>query len=220
MITFQAPVRRALAALALGTAAAAQATLVFDGGTPDGVDGRNITNYRTADDFTLANAAVLSGIRFWSTSSELSEVSWAIYAPNGGALGGLIGSGSTAVSPVMLGIPPGGTFEISVIDFSIPALAIGAGSYWLELHDGLTLTQQDLTTTGWATTGKVSGAGALQHTIPEPPEHPNPFDSSLAFQLFDAERVAAVPLPATLPLALLGACGIASARRMKRRAAR
>jgi len=215
-MTITSTLARAATLLTLAAAAAtAQAALLFDGGAPDGLDGRNITNYRTADDFSLAAAASVAGIRFWTigpASVQPGDITWAVYGSAGGALGALLASGTTAVVPSSIGVPAGGDFETWQIEFPIPALALGAGSYWLELHDGVTLTSEDLTTVGWATTAQVSGSGALQHVLPGLPDTPNVFDRSLAFHLLSRERNE-VPAPATPALAGLALLLLGAARR-------
>lgn len=190
----------------------APAALLYDNGVPDHVNGSGISNFRTVDDFTLTGPANLNAIRFWAvfnnndpTGMFSGNLSWAIYTNAGGTVGSLFASGSlTGLTMTDTG-NGGGNFNAYQIDFSIGApVALGAGVYWLELHDGAVLTTADGSETYWATKG-TGGNARTQPFFGSFPTDLQPISSyfgcqcdyDLAFQLFgDADN--GVPEPATV----------------------
>ncbi len=77
-------------------APAARADSLFSQGPPNG-NNFDITDYRLADDFSLAQSATVDEIGFWYQAqyqTDLSAVTYAIYADNAGALGTVLQSGT------------------------------------------------------------------------------------------------------------------------------
>lgn len=74
-------------------------------------------------------------------------------------MGSLFASGSlTGLSMTDMG-DGGGNFNANQIDFRIGApIALDAGVYWLEPHDGAVLTTADGSETYWATKGTGGNA--------------------------------------------------------------
>lgn len=88
--------------------AANAATMIFDNGTPDvtSSSSRGITIFRSADDFTLANAANVSSVRFWMVDQPgnfSGSITYAFYQNSAGALGSLISSATVSgITPFFL----------------------------------------------------------------------------------------------------------------------
>jgi len=190
----------------LCAAAVSPAALIFNNGTPDTsqADAWGIAASRLADDFSLGGPATLSAIRFWmvSVAGEFAgTLSYAVYQDAAGALGSVVGSGTVNVSPVFLNQIPQFVQRYYQVDFNLPApLALGAGTYWLELHNGSDLTNSSSAQVLWGVVaGDPPGNAKLGLSAQLPSS--NTFDA-LAFQLYSADT-APVPEPSTL-----GICGI------------
>jgi hypothetical protein len=91
-----------------------------------------------------------------------------------------------------------------MIDFNLGSpLALSAGTYWLELHEGTDVTTSDGSAIFWATSNGSAG-DAKQDSNPTLPSSGQ--NVELAFQLFDTASVPepttwvllAAPLPAML----------------------
>jgi hypothetical protein len=125
-----------------------QAAVVGNNGEPDNVSGRNISPFRSTDDFVLGAAENVVSLRFWwgpGNDNPVAEFNgtntYAFYQDNAGALGSLITSGTVAD---LVSIPTGSTLSICNIPPHCPGqevnvklvapIPLGAGTYWLELH--------------------------------------------------------------------------------------
>lgn len=193
----------------------ASAGLIVSTGTPDFTqpNSRGIDTFRVADDFVLAGPASIDSIRLWLVTQPgefQGTLTYAFYQNSAGALGSLIQSGS--VSGITLQNTtqiPGNIHSISQVDFSLPsALALGAGTFWLEIHHGSSLT----TSTGfsnvlWALTS-TGGVGGNAKQNPNPGLPSNSVNNELAFQLFGNDTVSPVPEPATVSISLVGLAAI------------
>jgi hypothetical protein len=115
--------------------------IIFDQ-TPTNTNGHSITDSRLADDFTLATQNTVQGINFYYKAfsiSDLSEVTYAIYNNSGGALGSVIQTETIAsgnVTRTGSALCP----TCSLASFAISGINLSPGTYWLEVHAGLTLT--------------------------------------------------------------------------------
>lgn len=108
---------------------------------PPNGNGIDIVYGRAADAFTFSGAAVVNAVDFWyqtdvfGSPSDLSTVSYAIYANAGGVLGATVASGVAT---------PTTTFDTvdnaDFATFNLPSIPLGPGTYWLELHAGSSLT--------------------------------------------------------------------------------
>jgi hypothetical protein len=148
-------------ALALAASQAAMAVTVFDNGPPDLVSGTQMGEFQVAEDFTLSSATSVTSIRFWSIQAAASEysgsVAWSIFSNSGTQPGATLFSGVAAVPGVATGGSTG--FGYAAYVFDIPVnLNLGAGTYWLGLHNGplTNITPREML---WATT--ATGLGAL-----------------------------------------------------------
>ncbi|MDP8980214.1 MAG: PEP-CTERM sorting domain-containing protein [Acidobacteriota bacterium] len=163
--------------------------------TPPNDNATNIVDFRLADDFILSTPASLTNISFWyqaQLQTDLSMVAWAFYGNSGGALGGLLQSGTAVPSTSVDG-------NAFLATFSISSLFLGAGTYWLELHAGSSLTDTSGFAVYWAATGDNATNAALLAATPDSPGSPigNSGFEQYAFQLGGA---AAVPEPITAVL--------------------
>jgi hypothetical protein len=180
----------------------AKAATVFSNGVPDLTNAYNMSDFRIADNFTLGGSATVTAVRFWAVSVGSSfssafdgSVTWAIYNDSSGSLGTLVSSGTVGS---LVGVPDGtlvlSTFPVNVIDFNLGSpQALSAGTYWLELHEGTSLTTSDATAIFWATSNGSAG-DAKQDFNPTLPSTGQ--NVELAFQLFD-NTAPSVPEPTT-----------------------
>jgi len=187
-------VRGVIAFLALTTTAFAGQ--VFNNGTPNDFDSYGITASRTADDFTLSSATTIASVRFYwgpTTGRPLSDfsgtITYAIYNNNAGSIGALIASATVTASA---STPTGGFRSTCggapncpnyAVTFNLATpLNLAAGTYWLELHEGGSLTSNDGTTTYWATAAGAGNARQCTLCLGLPS---TTYNVNLAFQLFD-----------------------------------
>jgi len=116
------------------------AGVILDQSPPNG-NAIDFTNGRVADGFSFSGAALVNGVNFWyqtdifGAPSDLSQVAWAFYANAGGSLGTQLYSGTAT---------PATSFDAinnaDLATFAVPNLSFSAGTYWLELHAGSSLT--------------------------------------------------------------------------------
>ena len=195
-----------LAFLLAASGSTLSATLVYTNGAPDlnSADSRSIAIFRSADDFALGSLTSLTSIRFWmvAQTGEFSGIiTYAIYQDSAGSLGTLVDSATVnGIAAVFLNPIPVNIHNMYLVDFNLPApLALGAGTYWLELHEGVNLTTGDGTNNVlWAMSNAVAG-NARQSPIPTIPSFD--VDNELAFELYDASPV---PEPSTISACALG----------------
>lgn len=200
----------------LCTAVVSPAALIFSNGLPDTSqpDARGIALSRLADDFSLGGPATLAAIRFWMVSVPGQfggTLSYAIYQDSAGALGNVVGSGTVNVSPVLLNQIPLYLQRYYQVDFNLPApLALTAGTYWLELHNGSDLTNATNVEVLWGLVGGDPPGNAQMGFGSQLPSN-NTFDE-LAFQLYSSDS-AGVPEPAPIAICAFGLAAIAAIKR-------
>jgi hypothetical protein len=186
----------------------ARADVLFTQSPPNG-NNFDITDYRLADDFTVAADATLNEIGFWydaQQETDLAAVTYAVYKDDGGAPGTLLQS-ETVDGPPTSFDSASGLFHA---DFSVDPLPLaGASSYWLELHAGASLTDDSGFTVSWGAADDNATAIALESLtlgVPDTPVDFSGFDQ-YAFVLGTSSSSSSVPEPAPISL-LLGALGV------------
>ncbi len=184
-----------------------RAALIYDNGPlniTSGSTALSITGARTADDFVLASPGTVEAIRFWlDASSEPNfggTVSYAIYEDAAGSLGSLIASGQGNPVVNVIALEPSLT-DVPQLDLTLAApVALPVGSYWLELHEGPTLTTRDGSPVYWLTRSGVTGNARLS-SVPALPS--SNIELELGFQLSGT----AIPEPSG-GLLMLSALGV------------
>jgi PEP-CTERM motif len=199
-------------ALTLGLTQVATAVTVFNNGAPDLVAGTGMTEFQVADNFTVSGSFDITNIRFWSAqdtaSAYVGSVSWAIFSNAAGLPGASLNSGLATVA----GTATGGTtgFGYGVYSFDIPvSFTLGAGNYWLALHNGpLTNTTSagDMT---WATSSTGTGPSAVYKD--------GTWISAGNESAFRIDgNVTVVPEPATTAMLMAGLLAVAGLRLSRR----
>ncbi len=200
----------------------AGAGLIYSNGVPDNTDASNITTQRSADNFALASGATVGNIRFWwgpNGGQPLSDfsgtITYAFYEDAGGALGTMINSGTvsgvtstpTGAFASICGGPP--NCPILAAGLNLPsAVSFVPGTYWLELHEGDTLTSNDGTSTFWVTSAQTGDRKQSSSLCPGCGTPSVVGNSELAFGLSQA-----VPEPSTIALVVIGLGGLLLRRR-------
>jgi hypothetical protein len=121
-------------------------------GQPTNGNQFSITSDRLADDFTLANVSTVNSLLFYYTAqnpSDLASVSYAIYTNSAGTLGTVLASGTTSVI-TRTGQGTNQCGNCSSAAFSITPVPLSGGTYWLELHNGTSLTDTSELEVDWA----------------------------------------------------------------------
>ena len=213
--------RLALIALLCAAPTARADVAVFDNGAPfisDSPYSRDISLFRSADDFTVG-AVELTAIRFWINATDpvatdpqtsfSGSITYAIYADAAGDIGSLIASDTAnGLVSTYTGLTFGFGENANVLDVPLQTpVALGAGTYWLEVHEGPTLATTDDTHIGWVVTDNATGnakQGLATNGLPT-----GGVNNELAFQL--------LPEPASPALGASALLGLALAARRSRR---
>lgn len=195
---------------------------VVNNGLPDGLNGNEMTAWIQAEDFTLSGTTTLTAATFWGfgfDGSYQGSIYWQIFSDNAGAPGTSLFGG--LATPTTTSYPGGSpnldTYPLAMqLDFALPSLLLGGGSYWFALHNG-PLSTTNRAEFYWATTA-LNGTGTAE-------EDDAPFGDNLwsnngqehAFALYGtAESV--VPEPGTMSLLAMGLAGMVGAARKRRKA--
>ena len=205
----------------LFAAGLAHAGPIFDNGLPNVTNVRDISLFRSADNFTVGDVSI-GAIQFWiSASSPIQTdpqtnfsgtITYAFYNDNSGSIGSLITSGTVSgLVSVFSGLTHGGSnANINVLNVSLLApLSLSAGTYWLELHEGPTLTTSDGTNIGWELSSSSGDAkqGLATDGVPV-----NGIGNELAFELLP-DSTSSVPEPKTS--LLVGTALLLAVRRLR-----
>jgi hypothetical protein len=138
---------------------------IYENGSPNGLNGADLSNFTLADDFTLTSQATVSNFRFWFIAAKatdfLGTLSYQIFNSTSATPVGtpLVSVTATPVTAVATGakLAMGGFAEYQV-DVTLAApLQLGAGSYWLGLHQG-NFTTSAPTHIYWETTASQTAA--------------------------------------------------------------
>src|ERR1035438_7333006 len=159
------PILTTIFAAALYCAIPAHAGLIFDQSPPNtNGNALDMTDFRVADDFTLATVSSVDAINFWffgQFQTDLSNVTYGIYQNSGGTLGTRLYTGTVA---------PTTSFDaVNNAFFAVVPLSnllLGAGGYWLELHAGTSFTDTNGTLEiDWANANDNATAKALSNSL-------------------------------------------------------
>ena len=180
-----------VALFALALAGSAESAILGNG-PPNQSGGSDLNAYLEADKFVLANFSLITQIQFWTLQGGAADYAgstfWGIYTDSTGSPGTAINSGT----PVLVGTTTGNTtFGLTEYTYKIPVnVALGAGTYWLVLHNG-PINAQPATDFYWAWSADTGNSKNLDLSI-APQWIPN--SSALAFEL------TTVPEPGSLSL--------------------
>ena len=116
--------------------------VVYDNGGPNQHGGSGMADFLQSEDFTLAGATTITDVHFWNfqlvTGDYKGSIYWAIQSNAAGTPGAIVASGTTsAVTRSATGLKDtSGTYFEYTDSFNIAPTLLGAGTYWLTLHDG------------------------------------------------------------------------------------
>ena len=191
---------------------------LYNNGAPNNSSGNEMTQWIQAEDFTLGAASTVTGIRFWGFSNGapgyFGSITWRIYSNAGNNPAAILFSGTAAVAGINEGpVAPTGLTQFR---YDIATnFGLGAGTYWLGLHNGpLTRTSRD--EFYWQTT--ASNATNLGREDETPFDDANPWVSSgqeHAFQILGQVGTNVVPEPGTYALMAAGLLAVGFVRRRR-----
>jgi hypothetical protein len=141
---------------------------IFDNGAPNYSNGREMTYWTEADDFTLDESTTLGSAQFslLDTNGGLNlwdgSLSWWIYVDDGGMPGTLHANGYADQLDVTFDQEVNGwDFYDFSFEFGDGGVNVSGGTtYWLALHAALDWTNRD--DLYWATTGANGTHGAVE----------------------------------------------------------
>ena len=216
-------------AMALQLAVTAQAATLWDNGAPNitNLGGSEMSDTFQAQDFNVAVASDLTGIRFWDLESSPADYNGSIFwrivnnlgvTPAGSPGTTVFDSGTATPARVAAGTVLG--FNQFQNDFSVSTSNLLAGTYWLELHNG-PLASNAFTDFYWSYTD-LDGTNTPTNRGSEFALPANGFgwttnDQEHAFEVFGApHQPPPPPLPEPGTMALMAA-GIAVLTLRRRR---
>ncbi len=214
----------------LCVSAVCRAGVVFDNGSPNQLNGAEMTHYLQADDVTVAGSLTFNLIRFWtleptgSGTAYNGDIIWVINENDSGNFPhfNMVSTVRGPVSRTFLQTTAvaglAGTWDEYQIDMSIVTpVTLTPGTYWLSLHNGDYSydANQDFY---WETTGNNGSFGSYNFIRTGAPPGPwianvmaSPSEAQLAFQLLF------VPEPGTSAMLASGLLGLGFAALRRRR---
>jgi len=196
----------------------ASGNVIFDNGIPaaDSAPTYPLTQSMQAEDFSLTEASVVTGLRFYAlerADGYAGSIYWSIRNsdPAQPAANSIAGDTSTAVTRTLTGVIRPDHFNApqSVYSIAIEPLALGPGEYWLVLHNGpLSHGDADNAQGFFLWEGTVGQRGEVGV------EDPSPFDGVWQ-QTFGEHSFALVGVPEPATMVGLGGFMILLLRRQR-----
>ncbi|MGD0828621.1 MAG: hypothetical protein ABSA09_11125 [Desulfobaccales bacterium] len=164
-------------AFALAVCAPASASIIYSNGLINGTEGRSISGisgWEVADSFVSAGSATVTGFDagIWVSAGDTpTTVTWTILTGGPSWNGGTtVASGNATWSNILWGQYP--TIYIYSSTVSGLDVAIGAGTYWLELSKGSSVEEKNVSwdendgpSTAYQYTGTSTQIGSEAFTV-------------------------------------------------------
>jgi PEP-CTERM motif len=195
------------------TAAGVSRADIFYSAPPNQSGGSDLNGFLEADDVTFVVPVVLNGLKFWSLQGTAGDyagsIAWFI---NANAAPGVPGASLFSGSATPVGVPTGNSaFGFSEFSYSFPiAASLGAGTYWVVLHNGPvnTLPATDFF---WEWSNGNSGNSQFQDlSVPNTPWLSNFAETAL--QVDGVPELDGVPEPSSMLLLGTGVLALGFAR--------
>jgi hypothetical protein len=201
------------AGLLFGLPQSAMADLVvYDNGAPNHVTGHNMGFARQAEDFSLSADYTLTDVHFWSLEASgayRGSISWSIMTNSDGKPDRELATGTqSVVTRTNTGSFLDLTEFSNAFNLNAPVM-LGAGTYWLVLHNGSFCDMGDPNEYLWETSAANSTTRGQELLGDLPGWETN--SNEHAFQ------ITAVPEPATVVMLLAGIVLTAGLRRRELR---
>ena len=177
----------------LAFAAPAKAALLYDNGSPNNSGGYEMTRWLVADNFSFANPATVQRIRFWAflsgtNASYSGEIHWMFLTNSSNNPEDPIAQGGGPVTPVNQGALAFNNSDQLQFDVLTGGVSLGAGNYWLVLHNGDFYTNTAYSGMFWQTSsiiGQTPGAESRYFPLFGTIQTWNVYGADFAFQLYD-----------------------------------
>ncbi|HEY4283698.1 MAG TPA: hypothetical protein VGM62_11600 [Chthoniobacterales bacterium] len=199
----------ALLAAVLGLPLKSNAVTFSDNGSPNLLDGFDLTYLKEGNRFTLSADVVAKSVKFWTiephTGTWANLVFWEIRLNTAANLPGTVLSSGNSTNLTHAGtgrvVAPDAPYPEFLITFDLPSVSLPAGTYWLVLHNGALSNNNILLASDilWETTTKIPSDPAYRPSFCDPAPFTNNWDtndlappkaegSQVAFQLIGTVR--------------------------------